>query len=418
MTDSNLKAEKSRNLDPARLLASPRLAQWVLIVLAVLILLVLLPLVVGGPGAGEAAQRFAADSLQFLVLYLILAGSLLVCMVRRLKGVARRVGIAPAPRLRVGSQTVVVSSEFDVTHAARVLKWAGYGHIATNDGWVWGVKHRWSPLGTLVLHSAVLLALVGAALAVIPGVDQMAHVSALPGQTVRLSPDAPELRLASLDARRSKEGTLIGLSAVMRTLGGKYYLLHRDLPVLVSPVTAVIAEDYDVAPSFSIQPTGSPSPVYRRTAALRLRRGAERDRMIVDAGRLGTYRITVRLDPTDSDNVIATTERRVERGMWKLIDSERTFRPGDVVRVGAVRLVFDGLQPYAILRVHSAPSGPIITIALLAAMFGTSLRLLFPRAEATIAQLGSSTSATVVVDAYKGSRSASAALAIAFEEIR
>ncbi len=415
MTD-NIPPAKRAAFDPARLLASPRFAQWLLGVLAWVALVLLIPLVINGPGAGEAAQRFASVSLPFLALYTLLAGSLLVCMVGRFNGVRNRVSVRPRPRLSVGSNSVIAPSDFDPETAASVLRRAGYRHVETNGSWAWGVKYPWSPLGTLILHSSVLVALLGAALAVTPGIDRMTHVSALQGVTVKATDDVPELRLKSLDAVPGEQGTLLRLSGVVQTATGREVRVRPDLPALVDPITAVVIEDYDFASTFSAVPTGALLPVTRQVKALRLRKSGAADRLILDAGALGTYRITVRLDKANPENVIATTERRAARGAWRLVDSERAFSKGEVATVGKIRLRFEGLRSYAILRVHRAPSGSIIALALLSAVLGAGLRLLLPRNEATIANVADSTVVTVAVDAYKGSRSASAKLALAFEE--
>lgn len=415
MTDHTPRATKA-GFDPARLLASPRFAQWLLGFMGWLALVLLLPLVLNGPGAGEAARRFASTSLPFLAVYGLLAGSLLVCMIGRVNGVRRRVSANPRPRLSVGSNSVVAPSDFDAAKATRTLRRAGYRHVATGTSWVWGVKYRWSPIGTLVLHSSVLLALLGAALAVTPGVDRMTHVSALQGVPVTATDGVPALRLESLEAVPGEQGTLLRLSGVVRTAAGRAVRVRPDLPALVNPITAVVVEDYDLAPTFSVVPTSAPFPITREAKPLRLRKRGSVDRMILDAGRLGTYRITVRLVEAHPGAVIATTERRGTRGAWRLIDSERRLGPGGVARIGKIRLRFEGLSQYAVLRVHRAPSGSIIGLALLMAVLGAGLRLLTPRNEATIASVADSTVVTVAVDAYKGSRSAAARLALAFEE--
>lgn len=413
--NENPKASSSelRNLDPAHLLTSPRLAQWVLGVLVAIALGVLLPLVFQGPGAGEAAHRFVTDSVPLLALYLLLAGSVLACMVRRAKSVVRKLGAQPRPRLKPADVSVIVPVGFEPRQAAAVLRRAGYRHVSTTDRWAWGVKHRWSPLGTLLLHAAVLLGFVGAALAALPGMDRVEHLRVMPGERARVIAGSPHVTLQDLSARPGEGGALAALGAVVTASNGRRVRLRPDMPALIDPTTALVIEDYDLAPTFSVVPTSSLQPAFSKTAPLRLRRDGAVDRMTLSGERLGTYRLTVRLDRGDRERVVVLVERRDKAlaGKWRLVHLETVLSRGELVKVGKARLRFDGLQRWAVVRAHRAPSAPVIGLALLVAVVGACLRLLLPRAEATVAIAGEGCAATVSVDAYRGSRSASAALA-------
>lgn len=401
-------------VDMAQLLASPRTAQWVLAAMALITLSVLLPMVIAGSGAGEAAQRFASIAWPLLGLYIALAGSLLACMVRRLKGVARKAAVDPRPRRRASAATVLAPVDFDADAAADVLRRAGYRHVAQDEAWVWGVKHRWSPIGTILLHVAVLLGIVGAALAILPGVDRVEHVRALLDVETRLPFGTRSLTVSSLNAVRSADGTFLSLSALAETESGRRIALRPDLPAIVGPFSGVVLEEADISARFSVMPTSTATPDYGRTHALRLSRAGSVDRLEIGTARLGTYRVIVRSDAEDAAQAIVRVERKQRSkggGEWRLVQAEKSMAPGDMLRVGRARLRFDGFGRWASLRIHKAPSAVMIFIALVLSVLGASMRLLLPRAEATIARSDGGSIATVSVDAYRGSRSASAQLA-------
>lgn len=401
------------NLDPATLLASPRLAQWLLAALGALTISVLLPLVVSGPGAGEAAHHFASDSLLLALLYLMLAGSLVACMQKRWKSVARRMGAEPKPRLRPAAETVVMPIDFDAATAEQVLRSAGYRCVQRGDGWVWGLKNRWSPLGTIVLHFAVLVGLLAAAVGALPGVDSVEHARVRVGARASLPLEAGELTVTRLDARHAEADTLASLTARAVVPSGRTVTLRTDMPTLIGPATAVVAEDYDLAPRFSLLATDAATARPATVAAppLRLRRAGAADRMVIGHRGLGSYRLTLRANTELPSTPTAMVERRI-RGRWRLVYSERALSPGDRFRVGRAWLRYDGMERWASLRVHRAPSAPLTALAIVLAVVGSCARLIFPRVEATVAARPDSTvAATVSIDAYRGSRSASALIA-------
>lgn len=399
---------------PVRL-SAPKTAQTIMIAMAVIAALVLLPLTLLGGGAGESARRFASGSVAALGLYALLAGSLIACMIPRLRGVPRRVSTAPRPRLRAEPHTVVMPTPFDPPAAARTLKRAGYRHIEISERSVWGVKNRWSPMGTIVLHASLLLGVVGVGVAAIPGLETMTHAAALPGEALEGPNGSQPLTLARFAAEEGPEGTIDRLMAVVTTASGREVSVRPDLPALVGPVTAVTVEDFDVAASFSLLPTASAEPAYRHTAKLRLRSNASHDVATIDAGELGLYRVMVRRVHGAPETVLASVER-LEQGEWRLVGPRSIYRRGELAELDGARLRFHGLEPYALLRMHRSPSAPLITLALLCAVAGACMRLVFPRREATVAAMDGGSGVTVVVDVYKGSRNESSRLALRLGE--
>lgn len=419
-------ADATRKLARATVkrLASRRSAQITIGSLLLLTLVWLVPLqIIGAPG--ETGWRTAAGW-PFLVLYGIMAASLLACEVPRITAVLRWLLRSPSNPGRMTGSSVLLVRTFEVQKAQARLRAMGYRRtIATNDV-VWGVRNNWAPLGDLLFHFGILVLLAAWLVAGTVGPTQTLRttpVEATPPRSMTVtgpvtldarSDVVPGYRLESVKGLMVA-GTTTGMSATVTTPGGTLRRLSPGDPLLLSPIRIMNIEGWGYAPTLSITASGTASPVMRTTRKIMVQHDLEQDDAspLLVGGR--RYLVTVGLDTPllgtmDSrasaysglpPTLMVEVSSQQDDGTYRMLTRNSPITLGSSVDAGPIVIRLDDVRAFAIMRTTRSWAMPLVALGLLCVLTGLLWRLVLVRREAVVKRDGYGSAVVVKADVYR-----------------
>lgn len=141
-----------------RVLRSRRLATALILAWFGLLLVWIVPFQIYGLPAAQLRNIMYREPF-FLWVYVALVLTTLTCVVSRVRYSWRRATRVPTlssvPRL--GGRATVLAGSWDPARAVAALDASRIAVRVEGDGWVWGVRSRYSSLGTLVSHAGLVL---------------------------------------------------------------------------------------------------------------------------------------------------------------------------------------------------------------------------------------------------------------------
>ena len=152
-----------------RMLGSRRLAAATMLAWALLIVVWVVPFQIYGLPDFQI-KNIVYSEIFFRVVYVTLGINTLACIGARVPAIVRRVGRLPVPDSspRVSADAHPLEGAWSLERAASALKTAGFPTRVSGDGWAWGVRNRYAPLGTIVFHLSFFVIIAGALLALDP----------------------------------------------------------------------------------------------------------------------------------------------------------------------------------------------------------------------------------------------------------
>lgn len=407
----------------ARLLGSWRVAALLVAAWAALVVVWIIPFQFYGLPAPQMRNIVYREGF-FRVLYAALTVSTLACMGLRVSHVWRKARRFPDPGAvpRVPEDHALVHA--DISAASDRAAELGFLLPVRTDSWVWGVRRRWSPLGTWALHGAlIVLVITGLVAALGPRpftgeavVSSGETFQSLPEQWVSIEPAGatpPQLvfTLKSVEADFYRDLLLFTrLDARVSDAGGRTHDIALAKPWVVDPTTIVAIKDFGYSVDVVTSTEASESPV--RTFKLKVFPSEISDSFDVTVG-AKKYRVYVRVfgDYVDkagtpgnrsfnlvnprmlvSAKEVLTSQVEVERV------PERLLAPGDPLIVPGGQVNITGITRHAVLRVTVLPVAPLVCVALVLAVTGAWLRLVSPRKEVALVDKGEAGVAIVIMD--------------------
>lgn len=394
-----------------RTLGSYRLSVVLMLAWVSLLLVWVAPFHVYGLPEGQVQQIVRSETF-FLVLYVLYAINAIACLLVRLPAVLARCKVreeiddlmlpsGPGARVSAGG------ARSGSVGLAQALARAGFRHVVAGDGRAWGVKRRFGPLGTLVLHAAVLVLFAGGAAFYRPGGTFAANSVVAEGETFtgeedayvevlsRGTPPDPSAVTFSLDSVAPEFHSDIllftRLDATVHRPWDERIEMSLASPWVVSPTTVVAIEDFGYAPVFTV---GGETISYKTST---FPPGAT-DTIEVSVGD-AKYELDLKVfsDYFEKDGepasrtfnlanpVLEVSARKVLSNRTEVtLESGHLIRPGESIDVDGARIRLDDVTYYGVFRVVSSATIPVVVAGLLLVVAGASMRLLFPRTETLV----------------------------------
>lgn len=411
-----------------RLLASPRLGTVLVLVWALLLVVWVVPFQLYGLPRQQVSAIVEREYF-FLAVYVAVLVTTLACLAPRAVVMVRRARRIPGAEDPPPSDAPVTSSSpWDPAHAERALASAGYRRRVVGDGWVWGVRRRWSPLGSLLFHGSFFaLALAVAVAYYSPSFQGSAVLSegeAFSGGREQYEEvsveDASALppvafRVASITPRFYRDVLLFTrLDAEVVGSGGGRHTVRVGGPWFTSPTTSVRIEDFgyslELADGASKKSAGR--SVYKLQAfpsgqpdSFEYQPPGTQSKYDVTVVVFGDYRRGPRGDGVRSFNlsrpyVSVTVDRLLSTGERRRVVEPRTVPVGSEIMLpeGPVRIA--AVSEWGRFRVTSDPSGPWFLAAVALGLAGLAWRIVFPRTEAWFTATPSGCSCRVDRDVF------------------
>lgn len=361
----------------------------------------------------ERLLAIVRDELFFRVVYVALCVSTLFCILPRVATVVRRVRVpesGSSPSLAAAS---VVDAQYSVERATASLRATGARRQVHGEGWSWGVRNRFSPLGSLLFHLAFFLVIAAAIVMLDPSRSFQGEVAVAEGESF----DSATQRFASVETSAAVpqdvsftvsevtpgfyEDILLftQLEAVIENAPGVFRKVTLASPWVRSDMSMVAIKDFGYtvrATAVSSAEATAATSVYK----LKVFPSGQQDTFDVQVAG-GDYRISVVVygDYVDRKGIPGTAsfnlkEPRLMVGVKEKLGNEtlvpvvpeRLVEPGDSVAVPGGSIRFDEVAYYGVFRVTTTPGAWLVVVALLMLGAGTSMRLLFPRAELLVAE--------------------------------
>lgn len=367
----------------------------------------------------------------FQILYGALAVTTITCMGVRMGSIVRRVWRRPLPDAaspRLPDDATVISSSWESVPS--VLRRAHFTRVVQGDGWTWGVRRSWSPFGTLLLHMAVLVLMLAGLVAVYGPPAFSGEAVVTPGEPFTGAPSEwasvqdpavkpPVIKFTTGPVEASFYRDLLlftRLEALVTENDGRPRRISLASPWMVSPDTLVAIKDFGYSVDVVASTDASVAPV--RTYKLKVFPSEITDSFDVSVG-AKTYRVYLKVfgDYVDEAGVpgnrsfnlvnprmlvtvkeVLTSKAEVERVPETLV------APGDPILVPAGRVAITGVDRHAVLRVTVVPASPYIALALVMAVTGALMRLVWPRQEVTAVDASDGIRLLVIDDTYQRDR--------------
>lgn len=349
----------------------------------------------------------------FVVVYAVLALNTLACVLVHARTSFIRALRTPSTEAAsaLAADALAVRTSFDGSRAEKAVRSLGFKRVVRGQGWVWGVKYRFGPLGTVLFHTGLLACLAALSAALYPPLLFQGSLvlaegetySGNPGLYVDRSADAsaqpPALAFSVSDIRpRFYQDMLLftALEADVNDGSGKHHV-SLSKPWIPRPDTLVTLSDFGYAlevVSRSTESTAEARQVFKlkafpsgQTDVIEVPVGTDRYRVYVQvygdyvdrAGQPG-----VRSFNADNPYLFVSVARVLSASGERMLVSERLLPLGSRVALPHGEITFTGLRHYGLFRVMRSPAAPFVLASLLLLMTGTALRLLFPRTEALI----------------------------------
>lgn len=414
-----------------RLVASPRLAMTLMLSWVALMVVWAIPFVFYGLPAAQIA-RIVTQELFFRILYVMLSLATATCIVARIPVLLRRARRTPSPDSSPRSgrpASFVREGEWNSHRAHGALRALGMSHIVVADNWAWGVRNRYAPMGTVLLHTALLLIVAASVIPLISGPAFEGTAAVTEGETFdsqgkdpfaeELKTDAPVpdvvFTLNRLEPRFHENLLLFTkLQGALSDKNGREHRLKLGAPWFVSPSTMVSVEDFGYsAEARIVRPDGRVTGpfVYR----LKVFPSELRDYFDITSED-DAYRVTVQVFGDYADNngvpglasfnrdnprLLVTVHRVLEsQGTVPLIE-ERLVELREPIDLGGNVLTIDALPYYGVFRISRSPVAPLAMFALLLLVAGAVMRLCFPRIEVLLLHESGTVSFHVMDDTYR-----------------
>jgi hypothetical protein len=400
----------SRHLRAAyRFLASRQLAVTLMISWAMLLVVWLIPFIIYGLPAPQIEQIVTGEFF-FRLVYVALLITTGACIAARLPGLLRLALRAPQPTAKPrigGTPQARVSAPWSAERAANVATALRIRRVVHGDRWVWGVRNRMAPLGTVLFHLSFFL-IVGAAWFAEPD----AFTDLL---TADQKPPELSFTLESFEPRFYQDILLFTkLQGVVRDGSGESHRVAVGNPWIVSPTTLLSLEDFGYSADARLTRADGTvvGPfVYR----LKVFPAQMQDSFNI-TGTRGTYRVDVKVfgDYVDRDGVpgtasfnlsdprlLITVNRILTTGMAHPVVKERLVAPGEEIEIEGDILVITGLPYHGVFRISRLSSAPIALLGIVLLVTGAVMRLVFPRVEFLLAEDGDQVALFVTDQTYR-----------------
>lgn len=350
----------------------------------------------------------------FQAVYAVLAVCTLVCIAVRWPGVVSRVRRLPsADRRPHAGEGLEADGRFDAERAEAALTSAGYRRTVSGDGWAWGVRRRYAPLGTLVLHLAITASIVALAVATVPSLRFAGNLVLAEGETFSGDmgayidkPDdatgaAPALafKVERLSPRFYEDILLFTqLDATVRS-GDALHSIALSRPWAPRADTLVSLSDFGYALDVIVGSSESTAQV-REVRKLKAFPAGQEDSFEAGMGDV-RYRVyvkvygdyvdksgtpAVRSFNADNPYLLVSIGRTLAASGERMLVEDRLIRVGDTVPLPGGSLTFARLRHYGVFRVVRDPSMLLVAATLLCLAVGSVMRLAFPRVEALVVE--------------------------------
>ncbi|GEM_PF-3630548 len=405
--------------------SSARVAAAVILAWILLLLVWIVPFVFYGI-PGSRIQAIINREPFFIVVYVALIISTVACILPRSIRVVRRarrvVGRDTAPRFP--SASTVVASAPDLARVANAVRRAGFHQAVIGEGWVWGVRNRWTGLGTLFFHASFLVIACAVGVVAYAGSGFTGEFVLTEGESALVDSDA----YITMDGDGAPRQLDVGAVSIEPHFHEDVLLFTRLEATLETPsglkrvsvgnpwhpdiLTNVALTDF----GWSLQVTGDASAGTTGTSVydLKVFPSGTKDRFEINLGR-DTYFVDVRVfgDYVDRDGqpgsrsfnadnprVLISVWRAMSNGEDRLLIDNELLAPGDVVELVDATLRIDGVLTHGVFQVTHDPARAVVLFALFLGLLGTVVRLLFPRTELLIWQSDEQTHVHVRSDVY------------------
>lgn len=399
----------------SRILSSPRSGTVLMLVWALLLVVWVVPFQFYGLPQ-EQVRAIVRSEYFFVIVYVALVVTTVACLIPRFRSIVSRARHIPAsdahPSMTAG---VLLEETWDAEKAVAVLRKSGYRRVAVGEGWAWGVKRRFSPLGSLAFHGSFLVLAAAVLVAhYIPSFSGSVVVSegeTFSGARARYEdvrkqpPSGPPPRVSfKVDAiePRFHDDVLLftRLDSRLRTAGG-VETVRVGAPWFPSPTTVVRIEDFgyslEVEDRFA---AGTPrQSVYRLHAfpsgqsdSFQYDSDApgSNDKYIVTIAVYGDYRPSRDSAPgvasfnLSNPRLLVSIQRLLSNGERRSLVDRRLVRPGTVFDLPSGPLKIVGVSEWGRFRVTDDPAMPVFLLAVLIGTGGVVTRMAFPRVEALL----------------------------------
>jgi hypothetical protein len=386
---------------------SPDLGQWLgstrlSVVLMVVTAQYYLFLAIWSGSSPPHVVQNIAGLIPFWLLYALLLINTGVCLWRRLPVLRRDVAAAPRLAERPAEWELETAPGTSVEEARALLRRIGFRRTVVDDGRVWGLRRRWSALGTYLFHGAFFLLAAGFLLTFLSRQEATVRIatgeqySGRPDQVVSISP--PRALAAGIPALDFKVERILPefwrdqllfttLEAEIERGGGARSLTRINRPLWVGPATFLRLSGFGYAPRYEI--------VDRRGVVLggafikmNVFPPGQRDYFVLPDH---PHRIYVEVLPdvemeqgapvTSSLNLVnPAVELRVFRGRVDL--GGGLLRQGEGFEFEGLTLRFPEIRYWGEFSIVRDPGAPLLFLGYLIALTGLSLKLPGRRAEA------------------------------------
>ncbi len=411
-----------------RVLGSRELAATTMLAWAGLITVWVIPFIFYGLPAFQIKNIVYSESF-FRIVYAVLALNTLACIVPRVPALARRVShkVAEGARPRVPDDAARLTGPWDPVRAARALAAAGFRRTVAGDGWVWGVRNRYAPLGNLIFHAAFFVLIAGALVALDPRASYVGKAVVAEGETFDTAtgvfseePVPREVRppvtftVRSLRPAFYRDILLFTALEAEVESDGRTRRLALSSPWIESLTSHVAIEDfgYVLESTWSVDEVGE----FQRAYKLKVFPSGLADSFVLNEGGKIDYEVTVRVysDYVDRQGkpgsrsfnlskpmLLLDVARVLSSGGRQPLISERLVAPGEHVRLLDSVFTVDRVGYYGVFRIVDSWAAPVLFVGVVMLAAGTVMRLFFPRQEALIASAGTGVAVSVRDEAYR-----------------
>jgi hypothetical protein len=429
-------------------LASPTLATVVMAAWAALLLVWVLPFELYGL-PGERIRTLVSSEPFFWVVYVLLIASTAACILPRVARDYRRSRSLPsADRAPSQGSGTLAPVPWRSERAEAALGRAGYRTRVSGDGWVWGVRHRWSPLGTALFHASFFLLLAAALVAASPAWRFSGKTAVSVGERVgpatpiyfekdgKAAPPAVTFTLVSITPRFYRDILLFTrLDSVLRKQDGSLQGVAVGSPWILGPSDALFVTDFGwtlEAQASSTETAPLPPSIYR----LKTFPSGTPDEFKVRASGIEgdrDYRVRVRLygDFVDRSGkpgsasfnlrnpaALITVTRILSNDAERTVVSDRLVRIPGTVPIGEDTLRLERVGYYGVFRVVRSYSAPLAFLGLILGAAGLVMRLLLPRRQVLLAAHADGVVVSARSDVYGRDERAEARIAEGWDESR
>ncbi|MCL4079187.1 cytochrome c biogenesis protein ResB [Coriobacteriia bacterium Es71-Z0120] len=414
-----------------RYVGSRRFAAFLLVVWIVLLLVWIVPFQAYGLPEPQIRAIVYGEPF-FRVLYALLAANMVACIAVHTGTALARVRRTPSDSERpavLGGVPLRDAPSVGAEQVQRVFAAVGFRRPVAGDGWVWAVKNRFSPLGTVVFHAGLVVLLSGVTAGVLwPNLRFQGNLVLAEGETFggaesayidrssesSASPPTLSFQVESVRPRFYEDMLLFtSLEAEVRE-NGRLHAVSVSRPWFPRLDTSVSLSDFGYALEVVARGDDGSAPV-RSVYKLKAFPSGQRDTIEISVG-ADRYRVYVQVygdyidrngKPgvqsfnSDDPRLVVSVARVLTGGAGeRVLADEQLVRIGEPVEVPRLTLEFPGLRHYGVFRVVRDPVAPVVAIAVVLVVVGVALRLAFPRTEALFVADGASGRVSVRSDFY------------------